>query len=122
MAKLIDIWAEIEKGRGFKRNTWTCYYDLNEMRGAVPLADIFNDVWELEPLPKKELKLFQAVYRLTRYQNNKAESVYCIPERLYKNEKDAELNKPSFGYLCEIELVSLKPVDTNSTVFEEVTE
>lgn len=122
MAKLIDIWVEIEKGRCFKRNTWNCYYNLNEMSGAVPLADVFRDVWELEPLPKKEIKLFQAVFRVTRHHNDKYDTVYLIPERLYKNEEEAKLNKPSFGFLCEIELVSLKPVDINSSVFEEVTE
>lgn len=111
MAKLKDMWEEIEKGRGFKLPEWHGYFSKEfSNKSSLRVEEILRDDWELEPPPKEELKLFQAIFEITSYENNKYKVIHIIPERLYKNEDDANANKPHFGYICEIKLLGLMPV------------
>jgi len=123
MARLVDIWSEIEKGRGFKQPHWDNYFYISDdnMSGVL-VREIFKDSWELEPLPKKELKLFQAVYRLKVIENGKISFYYNMPDRLYRDKEDAKIFKPCLGRSQDVELVQLIPVNLLTPIFEEGTE
>jgi hypothetical protein len=118
MAKLIDILPEIEKGRGFKSHDWLNYKYKSALK-VLSVEDLLTHGWELEPLPKKELKLFQAVYRIKDFENGKTNFYYIMPEKLYRDKDDATINSQyGRGYSCEVDLVELIPVNLMNPIYE----
>lgn len=62
MATLLELKDEILKGRSLKRRDWEKYYAPSDFI-AGPTIDMLADDWELEPLPKKKVTMYQVVYR-----------------------------------------------------------
>lgn len=62
MATLFELKDEILKGRRVKRRCWLGTYEELGFYSAAP-CDMFADDWELEPLKKKKITMYQVVYR-----------------------------------------------------------
>lgn len=86
MATLFELKEEILKGRKVKRKDWkNDEYPFLGFYEVYP-GDIFADDWELEPLPKKKVTMYQFI--------SKSSGEVWFSETLHKSEADFKLVCP----------------------------